>query len=176
MAFLICFKVQRIDDGQQRGADDSKPFAMHLLMWNPQHKQKTTRSNCLVHFFLFPHPKSYYFKNTRWELVAYYNLETLGEGVSLTTRNTREADTGSTYHRGWDWFGCVINPLVLSSGEFSNIYVCHSPPLPHFHFHCPQQLCDHSTRCCVRCSDRWRVHWPEFDIFQDVYFKDKMLS
>ena len=45
---------------------------------------------------------------------AYYNLETLGEGVSLTTRNTREADTGSTYQRGWDWFGCVINPLHWS--------------------------------------------------------------
>ena len=118
MAFLICFNVQRIDDGQ-RSADDSKPFAMHLLIWNPQHKQKTARSNCLVHFFPFPHPKSYCYKNTRWELLAYYDLETLGEGVSLTTRNTREADTGSTYCRGWDWFGCVINPLVLSSGEFS---------------------------------------------------------
>ena len=93
--------------------------AMHLLIWNPQHKQKMARSNYLVHFFPFPHPKYYCYKNTRWELLAYYNLETLGEGVSLTTRNTKEADTGSTYHTGWDWFGCVINPLVLSSGKFS---------------------------------------------------------
>ena len=39
---LSRFKVQTIGDGQG-GADDSKPFAMHLLMWNPQLKQKTAR-------------------------------------------------------------------------------------------------------------------------------------
>ena len=49
-------------------------------------------------------------------MLAYYNLETLGEGVSLTTRNTREADTGSTYQG--DRIGLAVIPLVLSPGEF----------------------------------------------------------